>query len=72
VLKAMREARFDTMGVSRSYLDFYLGFAIRCRSRSWCWAYCSGSTRNGRDSTLRPRTCGPMLASLKWLRRTWR
>jgi hypothetical protein len=26
VLKAMREARFDTMGVSRSYLDFYLGF----------------------------------------------
>jgi hypothetical protein len=26
VLKAMRETRFDTMGVSRSYLDFYLGF----------------------------------------------
>jgi hypothetical protein len=24
VLKAMRETRFDTMGVSRSYLDFYL------------------------------------------------
>jgi hypothetical protein len=26
VLKAMRETRFDTMGVSRSYLDFYMGF----------------------------------------------
>jgi len=26
VLKAMREARFDTMGVNRSYLDFYMGF----------------------------------------------
>ena len=26
VLKAMREVRFDTMGVNRSYLDFYLGF----------------------------------------------
>ena len=26
VLKAMRETRFDTMGVSRTYLDFYLGF----------------------------------------------
>jgi len=25
VLKAMREVRFDTMGVSRTYLDFYLG-----------------------------------------------
>jgi hypothetical protein len=26
VLKAMTEVRFDTMGVSRSYLDFYMGF----------------------------------------------
>ena len=26
VLKAMRETRFETMGVSRSYLDFYMGF----------------------------------------------
>jgi hypothetical protein len=26
VLKAMRETRFATMGVSRSYLDFYMGF----------------------------------------------
>ena len=26
VLKAMRETRFDTMGASRSYLDFYIGF----------------------------------------------
>jgi len=26
VLKAMRETRFDTMGVNRSYLDFYMGF----------------------------------------------
>lgn len=26
VLKAMRDTRFDTMGVSRSYLDFYMGF----------------------------------------------
>lgn len=26
VLKAMRSVRFDTMGVSRSYLDFYRGF----------------------------------------------
>jgi len=26
VLKAMREVRFDAMGVSRSYLDFYDGF----------------------------------------------
>ena len=26
VLKSMRETRFDTMGVSRSYLDFYMGF----------------------------------------------
>ena len=26
VLKAMRATRFDTMGVSRSYLDFYTGF----------------------------------------------
>jgi len=25
VLKAMRDVRFDTMGVSRSYLDFYMG-----------------------------------------------
>jgi ABC-type polysaccharide/polyol phosphate export permease len=26
VLKAMETVRFDTMGVNRSYLDFYLGF----------------------------------------------
>ena len=26
MLKAVRETRFDTMGVSRCYLDFYLGF----------------------------------------------
>ena len=26
VLQAMRQTRFDTMGVNRSYLDFYLGF----------------------------------------------
>lgn len=26
VLKAMASVRFDTMGVSRSYLDFYRGF----------------------------------------------
>ena len=26
VLKAMTEVRFDTMGVSRSYLDFFMGF----------------------------------------------
>jgi hypothetical protein len=26
VLKAMREVHFDTMGVSRSYLDFFMGF----------------------------------------------
>ncbi len=26
VLKSMETVRFDTMGVSRSYLDFYLGF----------------------------------------------
>jgi hypothetical protein len=26
VLKAMRDVRFDVMGVSRSYLDFYDGF----------------------------------------------
>lgn len=26
VLTAMRETRFETMGVSRSYLDFYMGF----------------------------------------------
>ena len=26
VLNAMRETRFETMGVSRSYLDFYTGF----------------------------------------------
>ena len=26
VLKSMREIHFDTMGVSRSYLDFYMGF----------------------------------------------
>jgi len=26
VLKAMRDVRFEVMGVSRSYLDFYLGF----------------------------------------------
>ena len=26
VLKAMRDTRFETMGVSRSYLDFYMGF----------------------------------------------
>lgn len=26
VLKAMRETRFETMGVNRSYLDFYMGF----------------------------------------------
>ena len=25
VLQAMRDVRFDTMGVSRSYLDFYMG-----------------------------------------------
>jgi len=25
ILKAMREVRFDTMGVSRTYLDFYRG-----------------------------------------------
>ena len=26
VLQAMRSVRFDTMGASRSYLDFYMGF----------------------------------------------
>jgi hypothetical protein len=26
VLQAMRSVRFDTLGVNRSYLDFYLGF----------------------------------------------
>ncbi len=26
VLQAMRDTRFETMGVSRSYLDFYMGF----------------------------------------------
>lgn len=26
VLQAMRTVRFDTMGASRSYLDFYMGF----------------------------------------------
>lgn len=26
VLKSMRDVRFETMGVSRSYLDFYMGF----------------------------------------------
>jgi hypothetical protein len=26
VLKAMESVRFDTMGVNRSYLDFFLGF----------------------------------------------
>jgi hypothetical protein len=26
VLESMREVRFDTMGVSRSYLDFFMGF----------------------------------------------
>jgi hypothetical protein len=26
VLKAMRETQFETMGVSRTYLDFYMGF----------------------------------------------
>jgi hypothetical protein len=26
VLKTMRETRFETMGVSRSYFDFYMGF----------------------------------------------
>jgi hypothetical protein len=26
VLSAMRDTRFQTMGVSRSYLDFYMGF----------------------------------------------
>jgi hypothetical protein len=26
VLKSMRDVHFDTLGVSRSYLDFYLGF----------------------------------------------
>ena len=26
VLKVMRETQFETMGVSRSYLDFYMGF----------------------------------------------
>jgi hypothetical protein len=26
VLQAMRTVRFDTMGVSRSYFDFYMGF----------------------------------------------
>jgi hypothetical protein len=26
VLKAMRDSRFDIMGASRSYLDFYMGF----------------------------------------------
>jgi len=26
VLQAMKDTRFDTMGVSRTYLDFYVGF----------------------------------------------
>ena len=26
VLKSMRDIHFDTLGVSRSYLDFYMGF----------------------------------------------
>ena len=26
VLRAMTDVRFDTMGVSRSYLDFFMGF----------------------------------------------
>jgi hypothetical protein len=26
VFKAMRDVRFDTMGVNRSYLDFFMGF----------------------------------------------
>src|SRR5581483_10768817 len=26
VLKSMRDVHFETMGVSRSYLDFYMGF----------------------------------------------
>jgi len=26
VLKSMRDVHFDTLGVSRSYLDFYVGF----------------------------------------------
>lgn len=26
VLRAMRETQFNTMGVNRSYLDFYMGF----------------------------------------------
>ena len=26
VLKAMRDTQFETMGVNRSYLDFYMGF----------------------------------------------
>lgn len=26
VLKSMRDVHFDTLGVSRSYLDFYMGF----------------------------------------------
>src|SRR5262245_59930920 len=28
VLRAMRSVRFDAMGVSRTYLDFYLGFGF--------------------------------------------
>jgi hypothetical protein len=28
VLRAMRSFRFDAMGVSRTYLDFYLGFGF--------------------------------------------
>ena len=28
VLKAMRTVRFEVFGVSRTYLDFYLGFGL--------------------------------------------
>jgi hypothetical protein len=67
VLKAMRTVRFEVFGVSRTYLDFYLGFGLSLSIflllqtvLLWQMAGLAGAE----PQRLRPMIAGFALASL--------
>jgi hypothetical protein len=67
VLRAMRDTRFDVMGVSRTYLDFYLGFGWQLSvflllQAVWLWQLASLAKTN--RAAVQPMLLALVVASI--------
>jgi len=75
VLRAMKDVRFETMGVTRTYWDFYLGFGLSLSvflllQAVQLWQLAAIAKRD--PSMARPMTLSVLVASLASAAIAWR